>query len=180
MPQPRSGTRDWVKVLPRLLGVTVFLVVTAGLYGLGDVVSPRTPDGRPVLLLPDVRAVEVYRRQAVAWLQAWRNLDTGLQSVLNAPDSGLLEQSRKAQGSFEAAIQLARAVDAAEAPPTLLGLHDQVAQTATAYVDASVALNRWLSAPSPENRAVADQAYQVAAATLAQVEANAWLQPTGK
>ena len=172
--------RDWVKVLPRLLGVTVFLVVTAGLYGLGDVVSPRTPDGRPVLLLPDVRAVEVYRRQAVAWVLAWRDLEAGLRAVLGAPDSGLLEQSRKAQAGFEAAIQLAREVDAAEAPPTLLGLHDQVVLTAQGYVDTSVAVNRWLSAPSPENRAVADQAYQVAAATLAQVEANAWLQPTGK
>ena len=172
--------RNWVKVLPRLIVTLAALMVLTGLYGLGYVVSPRTPDGRPVLLLPDVRAVEVYRRQAVAWLQAWRNLDTGLQSVLNAPDSDLLEQSRKAQASFEAAIQLARAVDAAEAPPTLLGLHDQVALTAQGYVDTSVAVNRWLSAPSPENRAVADQAYQVAAATLAQVEANAWLQPTGK
>ena len=172
--------RDRLKVMPWLLGVTAVLALAAGLYGLGDAVSPRTADGRPVLLLPDVRAVEVYRRQAVAWALAWRELDAGLRAVLGAPDSGLLEQSRQAQAGFEAAIRLARAVDAAEAPPTLLGLHDQVALTAQGYVDTSVAVNRWLSAPSPENRAVADQAYQVAAATLAQVEANAWLQPTGK
>lgn len=172
--------RNWVKVLPRLIVMLAALMVLTGLYGLGYVVSPRMADGRPVLLLPDVRAVDVYRRQAVAWLQAWRSLDTGLQAVLNAPDSGLLEQSRKAQASFEAAIQLARAVDATDTPPTLLGLHDQVAQTATAYVDASVALNRWLSAPSSDNRTAADQAYQAASGQLTQLEANAWLQSTGK
>ena len=172
--------RDRLTVMPPLLATLAALALLALLYGLGDLVSPRTPDGRPVLFLPDVRAVEVYRRQAVAWALAWRDLDAGLRAVLDTPETGLLEQSRQAQGGFERAIQLARAVEAAEAPPTLLGLHDQVVLTAQGYVDTSVALNRWLSAPSLENRAVADQAYQTASGQLAQLEANAWLQPTGK
>jgi hypothetical protein len=125
--------------------------------------------------------VEIYRRQAAIWLQAWQTLDTDLkQSLSTADTTSLLAQSRQAQQDFGTAIDLARAVDGTEAPPALLGLHDQVAETAQAYVDASVALNRWLSAPTPENRHAADQTYQTAASRLAQLDTNAWLSPVEK
>lgn len=147
--------RDWLRAMPRLLAIVATLALLALFYGLGCVVSPRTADGRPVLLAPDVRAVEVYRRQAVEWRKAWRALDTDMQQILSASgELSLLAESGRAQDDFGTAINLARAVDGTDAPPALLGLHDQVALTAQAYVDASVALNRWLSAPTPDNRAV--------------------------
>ena len=62
--------RDWLTVLPRLAGLATVVTVLTLLVVLGYMVSPRTADGRPVLLLPDVRAVENYRRQAATWLQA--------------------------------------------------------------------------------------------------------------
>jgi hypothetical protein len=175
--------RDWLTWGPRLLALAAALLVLSGMYALGYVVSPRAADGRPQLLLPDVRAVEMYRRQAAGWAQSWRTLDTDMKEMLRVTSSdslNLLALSRQAQVDFNSAIDLARAVDGTEAPPALLGLHDQVAVTAQAYVDASVALNRWLSAPTVDNRATAEQAYQVATASLVQVEANAWLQPTEK
>jgi hypothetical protein len=173
--------RDWLVAGPRLLALAIALLILTGLYALGYAVSPQAADGRPQLLLPDVRAVEVYRRQAVGWARAWRTLDTDLKQLMTGSEMlGLLATSRQAQADFGTAIDQARAVDGTEAPPALLGLHDQMAVTAQAYVDTSVALNRWLSAPTVENRATVDQAYQAAATNLAQVEANVWLQPTGK
>lgn len=172
---------DWLRRLPRLIGLAAGITLAVLLFGLGYSVSPRAADGRPVLLLPDVRAVEIYRRQSVTWLQAWQALDTELGQIVSGPDTAsLLDRSRQAQVDFGTAIDLARAVDGTDAPPALLGLHDQVAGTAQAYVDASVALNRWLSAPSPENRAAADQAYQTAKNNLAGLAANAWLHVEAK
>ena len=168
----------WLRRLPRMLGVAGGVTLALLVFALGYGVSPRAADGRPLLLLPDVRAVEIYRRQAVAWRQAWQALDAEIGQTLraSAPDTaGLLDRSRQAQTDFGTAIELARAVDGTEAPPALLGLHEQTAGTAQAYVDATVALNRWLSAPTAENRAVADQACQRASDTLTQLAANAWL-----
>ncbi len=160
--------REWVWTL---LAVSLMVV----LAGIGYGVTPRVADGRPVLLLPDVHAVETYRRQAVRWVEAWHDLDTHLRSSLTDTSGELLEQSRLAQSDFETAVELARQVDGLEAPPALFGLRDQAAQTATAYVDATAALNRWLSAPSEENRAALDEADQRAFGALTMIQSNEWI-----
>jgi len=71
--------------------------------GLGYVVSPRTLDGRPVLPLAGCAGRGRLPASGDGVATSLAELDIGLQAVLNAPDSGLLEQSRKAQASFEAA-----------------------------------------------------------------------------
>ncbi len=160
--------REWVWTL-----LAVSLMVVLG--GLGYGVSPHAADGRPMLLLPDVRSVETYRRQAVRWVEAWRGLDDHLRSSLTNTSGELLEQSRLAQSDFETAVELARQVDRQDGPPAVFGLRDQAAQTATAYVDATAALNRWLSAPSEENRAALDETYQRASEALTTIQANKWI-----
>ena len=160
--------REWVWTL---LAVSLMLV----LGSLGYLVTPRAADGRPVLLLPGVRAVETYRRQVVEWAQAWRELHGGMRAMLEATDTDLLTQSQQAQSNFERAVELARRVEQTDAPPALLGLREQAAQTAAAYVDASAAINRWLSAPSEENRAAAQQLSAQASEALAQLESNEWV-----
>ncbi len=160
--------REWLWAV----GIVLALVV---LGGIGSVVSPRDESGRPLLLLPGVRAVETYRRQAVAWAQDWRELDNGLRGTLESTDTGLLTQSQQAQSNFEQAVALARNVEQTDAPPALLGLREQAVQTATAYVDASAAINRWLSAPSGENRTAAQEIYRQASEALARLESNEWI-----
>ena len=146
------------------------------LGGIGYVASPRDEQGRPLLLVPGVRAVETYRRQVVEWAQAWRELDGDLRAILSETSAtSLLAQSQKAQDSFERAVELARRVEQTDAPPALLGLREQAAQTATAYVDTSAAINRWLSAPSEENLAAAQEIYRQASEALAQLESNEWV-----
>lgn len=162
--------REWVWAM---LGVGLLAAISF----LGLRVSPHAADGRPVLLLPEIRQVELYRQQAVRWTEAWRVQETGLLTLLTAPAADLLAQSQAGQQTLGEAVSLANAVDAAEAPEALVGLRDQSQTTAAAFVEAGRAVNRWLSAPSAENLAAAQSAYQTAAAALAVIEANAWIAP---
>lgn len=150
-------------------------VLVSALLGLGYFASPRGDDGRPLLLLPDVRAVETYRHTAGRWAAEWRALDATLRDVLGSPDTALLPQSRAAQRAFEEAVEVARRVEGTESPPAMLGLRDQALTAAAAYVDASAAVNRWLSAPSVENYNSAKALYEQAEASLTAIESNQWL-----
>ncbi len=155
------------------MAVSLLLLV----FGLiGYAASPRDDADRPVLLLPDVRAVEEYRRSVSRWAERWRALDTSLQEIVAGDaSSDLLAVSRKAQRTFEQTVALAREVDAAESPASLLGLRELASASALAYVDAGVAVARWVSAPSAENRAAAQQTLADAGQALAALEQNEWI-----
>lgn len=150
-------------------------VVVAALFLLGQHVSPRAEDGRPVLLLPAVRRVEFYRSQAARWVDGWASLDANLQAALASAHTRLLDQSQAAQRDLDAALRLSDAVAATEPPPTLIGLHDQTRAAAETFVAATLALNRWLSAPSAENRTALETACAQATATVAVLKANTWI-----
>ena len=106
--------REWI------IGAIVAVVVGA-LGLLGWAVSPKAADGRPVLLLPDVRAVETYRVSVVQWVKEWQGLDTAMYDLLASDkDTDLLNQSRKAQAAFDQSVTLAVAVDGASAPTALM------------------------------------------------------------
>lgn len=153
----------------------IVLLALIGLAVIGYFVSPRDGQGHPVLLLPEVRAIEQYRRQAAGWVDGWKNLDGNLHAVLEAKDNNLLSLSHQVQSAFDEAITLAKNVDATESPSPLLGLHDLSMQTAIAYVDASIATARWLSAPSKKNRMDADQALMAAGEELSALHSNEWI-----
>ncbi|MBM3272490.1 hypothetical protein FJY94_04410 [Candidatus Kaiserbacteria bacterium] len=161
--------------LPR--GPSVFaavVVLLVALIGLGIAVSPRGEHGRPVLLSPNVRAVEHYRRHALRWVGDWQALRNELHRVLEE-EGELLAISTRAQRGFEQTIALAQEVEATEAPASLVGLHDQAAITSQAFVVASLAVARWVSAPTGENRQRALQTLTSADETLKSLEANEWL-----
>ena len=82
-----------------VLVVSILLV----LFGaVGYFASPRAEDGRPVLLMPDVKAVEDYRRAASGWSASWRELDGQMRGVMDAEsNSELLVMSRAAQRGFD-------------------------------------------------------------------------------
>lgn len=141
--------------------------------------SPRAEDGRPVLLLPAVRAVEAYRREAVRWSAEWQALEHDLGALLAAPETDLLSLGRNAERHFERAVSLAADVDSTAAPPAMLGLEEQAARVAAAYVDAAVAVARWVSAPTDANRAAAEQTVASAGGALAELRGNAWVAARG-
>lgn len=161
----------------RETATTIVVSLLLLIFGLiGYAASPRDDAGRPVLLLPDVRAVEEYRRSVSGWAERWRALDTSLQEIVAGDaNSDLLAVSRKAQRTFEQTVALAREVDAAESPASLLGLREQASASALAYVEASVAVARWVSAPSVENRDAAQQALVGAGRALSALEQNEWV-----
>lgn len=145
------------------------------LFAIGYVASPRTGEGRPVLLSPSVRALEKYRRALSGWTTDWDALQTQLERLTTAKGD-LLTVSQAAQQAFEQALDLSRAVDATDAPASLIGPHDQAALTAQSYVDASLAVANWVSAPSVEHAATATDLLARAQQTLSDLESNAWLQ----
>ena len=89
--------------------------------------------------------------------------------------SHLLAVSRKAQRTLEQTVALAREVDAAESPASLLGLRELTSASSLAYVDAGVAVARWVSAPAVENRAAAQQTLADAGQRLTALEQNEWI-----
>jgi hypothetical protein len=161
--------------LPRGLSLSATIVVLlVALIGLGVAVSPKDAHGRPVFLSPNVRAVEQYRRHALRWVGDWQALSNELHRVLEE-EGELLAISTRAQRGFEQVIALAHDVETSEAPASLVGLRDQATATAQAFVEASLAVARWVSAPTDEHRQKAQQALTSADETLKSLEANEWL-----
>ena len=144
---------------------------------VGYQASPRDAVGRPVLLLPDVRAVELYRRDVVHWVTEWQAIDENLTQVMANTDTDLLSRSRQAQRAFDRAVVLAQDVDGTEAPPALLGLQELSVANGNGYIDAGAAITRWLSVPSDENRVDAEEALGRASAVLAALGTNEWIMP---
>jgi hypothetical protein len=143
---------------------------------IGVFVSPRGSDGRPVLLSPDVRAVESYRRAATGWVGEWSKLDSDLQSILETTQgTDLLNTSRRAQQAFDQALALSRAVEETDSPSSLLGLQAQAKSAGSAYVDAAIAIARWVSAPSAEHRAEARRTLENATRVLRDIQNNEWM-----
>lgn len=161
-----------VGVMPALLAV----ILVAIWIPVGVFVSPRGNDGRPVLLSPDVRAVESYRRAATGWVDDWSKLDSDLQAVLETTQgTDLLNTSRRAQQAFDQSLALSRAVEETDSPSSLLGLQAQAKSAGSAYVDAAVAMARWVSAPSAEHRTEARRALENAKRVLSDIQDNEWM-----
>lgn len=169
-----------VEVRRDVLLITAVALLLTLLGTAGYAVSPRDDAGRPVLLWPNIRAVEQYRRAVAGWAIQWRGLNSNLRDVLKAEEgTDLLSTSQDSQKAFEQAVAMERDVNTTEAPASLIGLHDQAETMALSYMNASVAIARWVSAPSTENRAAAEQAMAEAEDKLASLEANEWLRARG-
>jgi hypothetical protein len=167
-----------VEIRPRTFSLVLIVSTIAVLTLLGYQASPRDETGRPVLLLPDVRAVELYRRSAVRWTGQWQEIGASLAEVLTEDGQQLLPRSREAQRAFDRAVALALQVDGTEAPSALLGLHEQAMANSDAHIQASAAVARWLSAPTEENRVAAEAALEAADTAQAAFASNEWVAPT--
>jgi len=83
----------------------VLLCLVLVLSGIGWCVSPKDNDGRPILLSPEVKAMEDYRRSAQTWMDQLRALDSEIAGLLQTDRAGdLFTQSRQAQQMLEHAV----------------------------------------------------------------------------
>ena len=150
------------------------------LIGLGWLASPRDAQGRPLLLLPDVKAVEDYRRAATHNAAGLRLLDGEIATLLQGQNPDLFTQSRQAQAAFEHALAIAQKIDIQSAPPALAGLREASAQTASTYLEASRLALRWVSLPQASNLAIAEDQLAQAQQELETLEDSQWLKMTSR
>ncbi len=70
---------------------------------------------------------------------------------------------------------MSQAVEETDSPSSLLGLQAQAKSAGSAYVDATVAIARWVSAPNVEHRAEARRALENAKHMLREIQENEWM-----
>ena len=161
----------------RLQKFGLILVSIAVLFTIiGAFVSPLDEQGKPVLLLPDVKAVEDYRRSAQNWVSELSFLDGEIANVLAGKQQGdLFSQSRSAQQTLQHAVELAQEVDRAKVPPIGMGLYEQLLSTTMGYLEAARSALQWVSAPEKNNLDQASQKLADSRKMKSDLEKNQWL-----
>ena len=156
--------------------ITLVILAMLVLLAIGGIASPRNEDGRPLLLLPDVRSVEDYRRLAREMDKQLLLVDGKIAATLGGNVDDLFEQTRRAQDAFEHILHISEELDRQDAPPALVGLKDDLNQTAMGYLEAARLTLRWLSIPNQTNSELAQTKLADAQAKLTELEKSQWLQ----
>lgn len=155
-----------------LLGALVAVILTV----IGWSASPTDENGRPLLILADVRAVEAYRRQAASWDKELRLVDGEINAVLTGDPADLFGQSRQAQTTFEHILRVSQEIDRQDAPPALTGLKEQLTQVSTAYLDAARLALQWLSISNQANLDQVQQKLSEARSDINVLEGSQWME----
>ena len=155
---------------------TLVVLAMLVLLAIGGIASPRNEDGRPLLLLPDVRSVEDYRRLAREMDKQLLLVDGKIAATLGGNVDDLFDQTRRAQDAFEQILHISEELDRQDAPPALMGLKDDLNQTAISYLEATRLTLRWLSIPNQTNSEEAQAKLTDAQAKLTELEKSQWLQ----
>jgi hypothetical protein len=142
---------------------------------IGAFSSPRDVHGKPLLLLPDVKAVEDYRRSIGSAIAGMQLLDGEIAALLAGRNTDLFSQSRQAQAAFEHALRIAQEVDVQTAPPVLDSLRGSATTTASAYLDTARLALVWVSLPEEDNHTTAENSLAQARQQLETLEENKWL-----
>ena len=145
---------------------------------VGAFSSPYNAQGRPILLLPDVKEVKDYREVMSSAASGMQLLDGEIAALLSGQNTDLFIQSRQAQAAFEHALRIVQEIDRQAVPPALVGLRGAVAGTASAYLEAARLALVWVSLPQESNRAAAETGLALARRQLKILEESKWLAST--
>lgn len=157
------------------LGLTL-LGMAAVFILIGAFISPRDEQGDPIVLSPDVKAMQDYRSSAREWMNQYSALDSAISQITSQDAQGdLFSQSRSAQNTLQNAVDLAQQIDRTSVPPIAVGVQEQISSTALAYVEAARSALQWISAPKQENHDQALQKLEAARQSKNDLEANSWL-----
>ncbi len=161
----------------RLQRIGLIILALAVIFAvIGGFTSPVDEKGKPVLLLPEVKAFEDYRRSGQDWLQQMVVLDTEIDGVLAGDNSGdLFTQSRQAQQMLQHAVNLAKDIDQAVVPAAAAGIHEQLYVAAMAYLEVSRLTMRWVSAPDIAQKEQINTKLDEARLARKGLEDNPWL-----
>lgn len=153
-----------------LLGVAVLFII------IGTFVSPLDDLGKPILLLPEVKAVEDYRRSVQSWISDLSVLDGEIGHIIVADQMGdVFTESRYAQQTLQHAVRLSQQVDQTKVPPVGIGIHEQILTTTLSYLEAARSAMQWVSAPESKNQDQAIQILEEARQLKSELEENKWL-----
>ena len=160
--------------IPKWVWILVLLVIVLSL-GLG--ISPRDRDGRPLLLSPDIKAVEDYRRSLVGWHTRLAELDGRIARVLSNDYGGdLFSQSSDGQKTLNETLQILQEIDQTAATPAAVPARELAMNAASATLNAAQSALIWVSAPTPTNLSSAQQALESAQAEMSILEASQWME----
>ena len=160
-------------VIPKWVWITSMALL---LLGLGLVISPRDKNNHPLLLLPDVKAMEDYRRSLVDWNTRFLELNGRMTRLLSDNyGSDLFSQSSEGQIIQDQTIQLMREIDQTSTPAAAVSARDMAIRAGSAYLDTSRAILTWVSALTTANLDAAQQALKAAQASLSELEASQWM-----
>ena len=153
-----------------LMGIAVLFTI------IGAMVSPLDDQGKPVLLLPEVKEVEDYRQSAQTWISELTVLDGEITHIIATKQQGdLFSQSRSAQQTLQQAVELVQQVDRAKVPPIGMGLHEQLLSMTLSYLEAARSALQWVSAPDINNLDQAVQKLKDSRKMKSSLEENQWL-----
>jgi len=159
--------------IPKWAWVTSVIVL---LLGLGLFVSPRDKHDRPILLLPDVKAVEDYRRSILTWHDHLQGLNGRIARTLaNNYKGDLFSQSSEGQKILNETVQVLQEIDQTPTPPAALPARNMLTDSGAATLAAARSMLAWISAPTPANLKAAQQALDQARAALSLLETSQWM-----
>jgi hypothetical protein len=155
----------WVWIFP---AVIVFLII-------GFIASPKDNVGRPILLLPDIRAVEEYRIAIVRWSSQAQDLDTQINTILSGKfGDDLFTRSRESQKMIDAGVRLIQNIEQQKTPTAAIPARSILVKMSSAYLEAARATLTWTTAPTEENLSKANTLLTLARQALAELEASEW------
>ena len=152
--------------------------VVLGLLILGYFASPRDRNERPILLLPDIKAVEDYRRSVSLWQAQAGELDAQITTILSGTyGSDLFARSRASQKMIDDAVQLLQDIESRKAPTAAMPARSILIRMASTYLEAARAALLWTTAPTYDNLASAQAKMDDARQILGKLEASEWMMP---
>lgn len=158
------------------LRIALVIVVLAGLGFLGRAVSPVGEDGKPQFLTPRLARITAYQRDARRWMVDLQEIQAGLGVLISNPPGDLLDLDSQANLLNGRLVSLQAEVDSTTIPPTLENLHTEFGEAVSATLEAATKVAAWISAPTPDNLASAEDALDQAAALLELLNENPWVQ----
>ncbi len=154
-----------------LVGLAVLLITLLGWWQ-----SPiEHYTSRPLLLIPEIKAVADYQVQAREWIDRFQSLDASITDLLLDTNGDLFSQSQQGDRVLQQAVQMAQTVDQTSAPATLVSLNSDLKAISLGYLDAARLTLRCIGAPSAENRSAAQAALDQARKRLDSVKSSEWI-----
>jgi hypothetical protein len=159
--------------LPRWLWIGALVLIV--LLAVGYIFSPRDRDDRPILLLPDVKAVEDYRVALIDWQAQARELDSQISTILSGRfGSDLFTTSRESQKMIDAGVRLLNNIEQQKTPTVATPARAMAVRMASEYLEAARATLVWTTTPTNDNLSKAQNHLASARERLSELEASEW------